>query len=98
MSGFSCENPLDNLIGETFRKDWSSTHNPLCVAILQNLIKAMEMCNGKEWNGYYEAAIDLPGWKEGEVYVSPQGGYSTIRVAKELDKNEVGRYRLSGTI
>ena len=58
----------------------------------------MEVCNIKEWDGSYEAVIDLPGRKEREVYVSPQNGYSTICVAKELDKNEVGRYKLSGTL
>ena len=29
-----CKNPLDNLFGESLRKDWSSTHNPLSVVIL----------------------------------------------------------------
>ena len=74
------ENVFDNFFDDGF----FGAHNPLYGKHAKNLMKT----DIHEKDGFYELAIDLPGFKKDEINLDIKDGYLTITAEKGLDKEE----------
>ena len=77
---------LPVMYGENMFDDLFSGHNPLFGKNGRNLMKTdiRETDDAKS----YRLAVDLPGFKKGEISLDLKDGYLTISAEKGLDKNE----------
>lgn len=77
---------LPVMYGENMFDDLFSDHNPLFGKNGRNLMKTdiRETDDAKS----YRLAVDLPGFKKGEISLDLKDGYLTISAEKDLDKNE----------
>ena len=77
---------LPVMYGENMFDDLFSDHNPLFGKNGRNLMKTdiRETDDAKS----YRLAVDLPGFKKGEISLDLKDGYLTISAEKGLDKNE----------